>query len=121
MLTALLFNRMELSLIMSLVNAVAIASVTGSHLYLTILFFTSGLFSALLVWNARRRMTIIRAGFIIGILQALFLFLIDRFWMAPAPLYLKSYLAIMLNGIVSAVIVIGVLPLFEFLFNIQVG
>ncbi len=117
MLTALLFNRMELSLIMSLVNAVAIASVTGSHLYLTILFFTSGLFSALLVWNARRRMTIIRAGFIIGILQALFLFFIGRFWMNPALPYLKTYLFIILSGIVSGVIVIGVLPLFEFLFK----
>ncbi len=117
MLTTLLFSQMELSFGMSLVNAVIIASAAGANFYLAILFFASGLLSALLVWNARRRMTIIRAGFIIGILQALFLFLLDRFWMAPVPLYLKSYLVIMLNGIVSAVIVIGVLPLFEFLFK----
>jgi putative nucleotidyltransferase with HDIG domain len=117
MLTTLLFNQMELSLIMSLVNSVAIASMAGSHLYLTILFFSSGLLSALLVWNARRRMTIIRAGFIIGVLQAVFLFFIDRFWANPAPLYLKGYLNIMLSGIISGIVVIGILPLFEFLFK----
>ncbi|MBL7151104.1 MAG: HDIG domain-containing protein [Candidatus Omnitrophica bacterium] len=117
MLVTLLFNQLELSLLMSLAIAVVIASISGNHLHLGVLFLVSGILSSLLVWNARRRMTIIRAGFLIGILQAVLLFFIDRFWIGPPEIYLKSYLIIMLNGFVSSIIVIGVLPLFEWLFK----
>ncbi|MFH0763094.1 MAG: HDIG domain-containing metalloprotein [Candidatus Omnitrophota bacterium] len=117
MLVTLLFNRLELSLLMSLAISVVIASMAGNHLHLGVLFLVSGILSSLLVWNARRRMTIIQAGFLIGILQAILLFFIDRFWIGPPEIYLKSYLTVMLNGFVSSIIVIGVLPVFEWLFK----
>ncbi|MDI6606713.1 MAG: hypothetical protein QME65_06205, partial [Candidatus Omnitrophota bacterium] len=117
MLVTLLFNQLELSLLMSLAISVVIASIAGNHLHLGVLFLVSGILSSLLVWNARRRMTIIRAGFLIGILQAVLLFFIDRFWIGPPEIYLKSYLVVMLNGFVSSIIVIGVLPVFEWLFK----
>lgn len=117
MLVTLLFNDLELSLLMSLAVSVVIASIAGNHLHLGVLFLVSGILSSLLVWNARKRMTIIRAGFLIGVLQAILLFFIDRFWIGPPQIYLKSYLIIMLNGFISSIIVIGVLPVFEYLFK----
>ncbi|MFH1354724.1 MAG: hypothetical protein ABIH19_01040, partial [Candidatus Omnitrophota bacterium] len=71
MLTTLLFNQLELSLLMTLAISIVTASITGNHLHLSVLFFVSGLLSSILVFNARRRMTIIRAGFLAGILQAM--------------------------------------------------
>lgn len=117
MLTTVLFNELEISLLITLASSVVIASITGNHLHLGILFFVSGLISSILVLNARRRMTIIRAGVVAGILQALLLFTIDRFWIAPLEVYINSYLIVMINGIVSSMIVLGVLPVFEYLFK----
>lgn len=116
-LTTLLFNRLELSLLMTLAISIVTASITGNHLHLGVLFFVSGLISSILVLNARRRMTIIRAGFLAGILQAMLLFFIDIFWVVPKEVYYFSYATLFFNGLASSIIAIGVLPLFEYLFN----
>jgi len=116
-LTTLLFNRLELSLLMTLAISIVTASITGNHLHLGVLFFVSGLISSILVLNARRRMTIIRAGFLAGILQAMLLFFIDIFWVVPKEVYYFSYATLFFNGLASSIIALGVLPLFEYLFN----
>ncbi|MBU0709973.1 MAG: HDIG domain-containing protein [Candidatus Omnitrophica bacterium] len=116
-LTTLLFNRLELSLLMTLAISIVTASITGNHLHLGVVFFVSGLISSILVLNARRRMTIIRAGFLAGILQAMLLFFIDIFWVVPKEVYYFSYATLFFNGLASSIIAIGVLPLFEYLFN----
>jgi len=113
MLTTLLFGQLELSLLITLASSIAIAPVLGNPLYLGILFFISGLLSSIFVFGARRRMTIIRVGFIIGALQAAVLFFIGRFWPGPPV----RYLALLINGIASSFIVLGVLPVFEYLFG----
>jgi putative nucleotidyltransferase with HDIG domain len=113
MLTTLLFSSLELSLLVILASAVAVASVTKNPFYIGLLFFTSGLFAGILVLGARKRMAIIRAGLIVGLLQALMVFFIDGFRFArPA-----WYVYIVANGIVSGFIVLGVLPIFEYLFK----
>jgi cyclic-di-AMP phosphodiesterase PgpH len=117
MLTTLLFNRLELSLLITLASSVTVASIVGNHLHLGVLFFASGLLSSMLVLNARKRMTIIRAGFVVGIVQAALLVFIDNFWILPKEVYLRSYAVLAANGIVSSIIVLGVLPLFEYLFK----
>ncbi|MBU1090676.1 MAG: HDIG domain-containing protein [Candidatus Omnitrophica bacterium] len=116
-LTTLLFNRLELSLLMTLAISIVTASITGNHLHLGVVFFVSGLISSILVLNARRRMTIIRAGFLAGILQAMLLFFIDIFWVVPKEVYYFSYATLFFNGLASSIIALGVLPLFEYLFN----
>lgn len=117
MLVTLLFNQLELSLIITLASSLTIASIGGNHLHLGMVFFVSGMLSSILVLNARRRMTIIKAGFLVGLVQALLLLFIDRFWIAQPQPYLKSYIIMVINGVVSSIIVIGVLPLFEYLFK----
>jgi len=113
MLTTLLFSQLELSLLITLASSIAIVPIIGNPLYLGILFFISGLLSSIFVFGARRRMTIIRVGFIIGALQAVVLFFIDRFWIR-LPV---RYLTLLINGIASSFIVLGVLPVFEYLFG----
>ncbi|MDD4980012.1 MAG: HDIG domain-containing protein [Candidatus Omnitrophica bacterium] len=112
MLAAILFSELELSLLLTLASSISIAYLAHDN-YLGILFLTSGILSGILVRNGRRRSVIIRSGFLIGLLQMLMLFLIDRFKIS----YPAGYLMFMLNGIISGVIVIGVLPIFEYLFG----
>ncbi len=112
MLSVILFNELGLSLLLTLTSSVSIAYFAHNH-YLGILFFISGILSGILVRNSRRRSVIIRTGFIIGLVQIVSLFFIDSFRMS----YPLGYLMFMLNGIVSGVIVIGTLPIFEYLFK----
>jgi len=112
-LATLLFNNLEISLLITLATAVSVASLSDNPFQLALLFLISGIISSTLVLGSRRRTTIIRVGFIVGIMQVISLIFIDRFWIGlPA-----RYLILMLNGILSIIIVLGVLPVFEYLFR----
>ena len=118
MLAALLFSQLELVLLVSLAISVSVASICGNSLYLGAFFFTSSLASGILVINVRRRITIIRAGFIIGLLQAVLLFFIWHFEGRLGQVSLRSYSLIFANGLICSIIVLGLLPVFEYLFKI---
>lgn len=113
MLTVLLFGNLEISLLITLASSVTIASFSGYPLQAILLYSTSGIISARLVLGARKRNTIIRAGLIIGIIQALTFLLMERL----RPELAGIYLTLFLNGIISSIIVLGILPVFEYLFN----
>jgi len=113
MLVTILFNELQLSLLFNLAASVTIASVANNNFGLAVLFLISGILSSILVFGARKRSVIIRAGFIIGALQAMMLFLINRF----RPQDPSRYLFFMLNGIASSIVVLGILPIFEYLFK----
>jgi len=113
MLTTLLFSNLELSLLMTLACSVSIASFTGYPAQAMLLSLISGTASSMLVLGARKRNTIIRAGILTAVFQVLTLVLIERLWIGLAD----RYLALFLNGIISSIIVLGVLPVFEYLFN----
>jgi len=112
MLATILFNELQISLLLTLAAAFTIASISGNN-YLGILFSVSGILSSILIFGARKRMAVIRTGFFIGLLQMVSLFVIDRFLIKnPA-----EYLILMLNGIISSFIVLATLPIFEILFK----
>jgi len=113
MLAALLFNDRVLTLIITLAGAVTISRLSPDPHCLSLMFLISGLFSGIIVFGARRRSTIINAGIAVGLLQAISFFFIERMSFA-AP---GEYLVLLLNGIVSGVIVLGILPIFELLFG----
>ncbi len=113
MLFTILFGELELSLLLVFASSFTIACLARNNLYLGLLLFANGILSCLLVINARKRMVIIRAGLIIGLIQALTLFSIERFVLGD-PL---KYLILLINGIVCSIIAIGILPLFEYLFK----
>jgi putative nucleotidyltransferase with HDIG domain len=112
MLSAILFEEIGLSLLITLASSISITYLAGG-IDAGLLFLISGISSIILVRGARKRVTIIRAGFIVGLMQVISLFFIDHFRIG----YPQRYLMFMLNGIVSSVIAIGILPIFEYLFK----
>ncbi|MFH1269557.1 MAG: hypothetical protein ABIH75_00680, partial [Candidatus Omnitrophota bacterium] len=113
MLSAILFEELALSLLITLASSVSIAYLVGD-IYTGILFLISGILSIIFTRGARNRVTIIRAGFIAGLAQAGSVFFIGHFSISHPQVYMWF----MLNGVISALIVIGILPVFEYLFKI---
>lgn len=118
MLVTLLYHDLELALIFSVFLSILTGLVFGGDLYLTIVLLSGGIISALFVWRARRRSQIIAAGFYAGLIQALcvLIFLPHCNWKAifEAPCWTVPFF----NGVMSAFLVAGLLPLFEFLFKV---
>jgi putative nucleotidyltransferase with HDIG domain len=125
MLAALLFNSLDASLLLSLAISFCLASISHNPFLLFGLSLTSSLIASLLVIDARKRTTIIRAGLLTGVYQLAFVVLLDYFLSKTSysyPVFLAngimpSAIALLLNGILSSFIVLGALPLFEYLFN----
>ncbi|HTY44551.1 MAG TPA: HDIG domain-containing protein [Patescibacteria group bacterium] len=113
MLCMALFNDLSLSLLATLASGVCAAAVSGGNFYLAALFLISGLLSSMLVQSARRRASIIRAGFIIGMVQAVVLVFIEYFRITD----INNYAILIVNGMYSSIIVVGILPVFEYLFG----
>ena len=113
MLSTMLFGQLEISLLLTLSCALTIASLTNNSFYLWLLFLVSGISSSILVFNTHKRSSIIYAGFVIGFIQAILLLFITQFKIQN----LNAYITLMFNGVVSSIIAIGILPIFEYLFK----
>jgi len=113
MLTTLLFSNLEVSLLITLASAFSIAPFLVSPLHAILISLISGISSSIFILNARKRSTIIRAGIFTGIIQVITLVLIENFYIGLPG----RYLTLFVNGIASSMIVLGILPVFEYLFN----
>jgi hypothetical protein len=112
MLATILFHQLDVSVLLTFASSIAIASIS-SDFYLGVLYLISGILSGILVFNNRRRSQIIHAGLIVGLVQAASLFLIKHFQVTEP----QTYFIALANGIFSSIIVIGVLPVFEYIFG----
>jgi len=113
MLSSLLFNDLRISLLITLAASISIAAIAGNNLSVALLFGISGIISSMLLLGVRRRNAIISAGILIGCCQALTSFLLTRFQTVD----IQPYILLFLNGVVYGIIVVGILPVFEYLFN----
>jgi cyclic-di-AMP phosphodiesterase PgpH len=113
MLAALLFNDRVITLLITIAGAVTISRFSADPHSIGVLFLISGLVSGILVFGARRRNTVINSGIAVGVVQALSFFFIEHLSLASP----ERYFYLVINGIASAVIVLGVLPIFEYLFG----
>ena len=113
MLAALLFNDRIITMAITFAGAVTISLFSSDAHSTGVLFLISGLVSGNLVFAARRRSTIINSGIAVGIIQAISFFLVEHMSFADPA----RYLFLFINGLASAVIVLGVLPIFEYLFG----
>ena len=113
MLGAILFNNLEIPLLLSAACGLTIGSIYGNNLNLGLMFMISGCIASMLVLGARKRSVVIRSGVIIGIVQVILLMFAANFNFY----YPFRYVLALLNGICCGVIVIGVLPVFEYLFR----
>ncbi len=114
MLSVILFNEFRVSLALTIAGAFTIAALVGNNLNLGLLFLISGISAIILAFGARKRSVIMRTGFIIGLIQVITLFVIEGFYVKD----INRFIALFLNGVVSSIIVIGILPVFEYLFKI---
>ena len=113
MLSGLLFNRLDISLLITLALSVSVGALL-SDIYFALLLFVGGIISSIQVMGSRRRSQIIQAGLLIGIAQAITLFFIENFQVTHN---VELYLRAVSWGAVSGFIVISILPVFEYLFK----
>ncbi|HOW42737.1 MAG TPA: HDIG domain-containing protein [Candidatus Omnitrophota bacterium] len=113
LLAAILFNDLVATFLVTLAVAVAMTAVCGNNCNLGLMTLISGMVGGLLVKGVRRRHTVIRAGFIAGCVQAGLLWILNGF----TVLNPREYALMVVNGLFYSVIVLGTLPMFEYLFK----
>jgi hypothetical protein len=115
MLSTILFSDLELGIILTLGSCIYVGAMANANFYLTVILFIAGLISSLSVINIRRRSEIMRAGFISGVVQLFCILIISDF---QIDFLGKDGLISLINGVGSAIFVIGSLPIFEYLFKV---
>lgn len=113
MLVTLLYRDLELSFIFSVALSIFVGMIYGGSLFLVTLLMIGGVVASLFVWQARRRSKIITAGFFVGVAQMFFVWTVYHF-----GYYQSFFMFPFINGIISAFLVAGLLPVFEFLFKV---
>ncbi|MCX5698210.1 MAG: HDIG domain-containing protein [Candidatus Omnitrophica bacterium] len=111
MLGVLLFDNLEVAYFLSLGTCVCLAFLCPEPFKAWFIFMTSCACAILLVNKARKRAQVIQAGAIAGILQLVSLILLEHLGINQA----QRYLIILINGLLSGIITLGVLPLFEYI------
>jgi cyclic-di-AMP phosphodiesterase PgpH len=113
MLAVVLFDNLEIALLISLASSLTLAAIPGSNIHIGLLSLISGMAASIKSKGVRKRSTIIRAGIFVGLLQSLMIIFLEGYSSANTG----NYLMFFLNGIASSIVFLGVLPLFEFVFK----
>jgi len=111
MISMLLFNSLEITYFLALAASVSLAPLTADPSKAWFIFMVSSISAAMFLKGARRRTTVIWAGAIAGIMQLAGILLFEHLQIAGP----ERYLIIMACGLLSGIITLGVLPLFEYL------
>lgn len=120
MLITLLFNNLELSLIFAFFISFLSASIDGGNFNVGLSLFAGSLTAGMLTYRVRRRFQVIRAGFLAGLIQFIIAFLMEReqSFFVLSGLDFNLLKLCLFNGAVSSFIVLGVLPVFEYIFKV---
>ncbi|MBU0548129.1 MAG: HDIG domain-containing protein [Candidatus Omnitrophica bacterium] len=111
MLSVLLFNNLEVAYFLSLGTSLSLASLTTEPFKAWFIFMTFCSCAILLVNKAHKRTAVIQAGLIAGLMQLVSLILFEHLWI----MWPERYFIILVNSLISGIIVLGVLPVFEYL------
>jgi len=119
-LITLLFDNLELSFLFSVFISLLGASIDGGNFNLGISLFSGSLVAIMLTHKSRRRFQVIQAGLFSGIIQFIVAFIMEKnsgFFAISGidRALLKICLA---NGVFSSFIVLGILPIFEYIFKV---
>ena len=115
LLVMLLFSDLQLAFSMSLMSSALVTLMVGGGADFLLITFIGGLAGIYAVKDARTRGTVLRAGLLVGVVQVLGYVLFHpelshaAFKMGLKPLFI--------NGLVSAMVVIATLKVFEYLFG----
>lgn len=108
----------KLALIVNLVLTVAISIMTNGEIKFMFMALISGTFSIFLVSKANQRNKLTIAGAIIGLINALVVIPIDLIYKTGWNTIWKDGAIVLVNGFISTVFTIGLLPTLESTFNI---
>ncbi|MDD5116242.1 MAG: HDIG domain-containing protein [Candidatus Omnitrophica bacterium] len=111
MLSALLFSNLSIAYFLSLATSLSLASCCSEPFKALAAFTAACACATLLVNKAHKRTTVIQAGLASGLVQLIVILLFEHFWINQP----QRYLVILLNSLLSGVVVLGVLPIFEYL------
>jgi len=111
MLSVLLFNNLDVAYFLSLATGISLAMLTPEPFKAGFIFMASSAGAILFVNKARKRAQVIQAGVVAGILQLISLILLEHLWINHP----QRYLIILINGALSGIITLGILPLFEYI------
>lgn len=120
MLVTLLFDDLELSLLFAFFISFLSASIYGNSFNVGVSLFSGSLAAAILTHRVRRRFQVISAGFIAGVIQFAVAFMMEsqQSFFVLRGLDFKLLEICLLNGVISSVVVLGVLPVFEYIFKV---
>ncbi len=120
MLITLLFNSLELSFLFAIFISFLSASMDGGNFNIGLSLFIASLIAGMLAYRVRRRFQVIRAGFFAGLIQFVIAFLMEReqSFFGLSGLDFNLLKMCLFNGVVSSFIVLGVLPVFEYIFKV---
>ena len=120
MLVVILFSNLELALLISFCLSVFVGFIFQGDLYLMCIMFLGCITGAFFVFKIRQRYKIIQAGILVSVIMVLSLAVIS-FRREIGLISLSSSpnaIPVCINGILSAFVVAGSLPIFEFLFRV---
>ncbi|MCD6539212.1 MAG: HDIG domain-containing protein [Candidatus Omnitrophica bacterium] len=116
LLVNILFNDIEFSFAYLFFINILNTLVFNSDFKLFLIYLVSGATAIFLSRNVRKRFDVIKAGFLAGIME--FLMIISVSSLFKYPELVESFKSSLINGIVSSVIVLGILPIFEYLLGV---
>jgi len=119
-LITLLFDNLTLSLLYALFISFLGASVDGGNFSVAVSLFSGSLVGAVFSFRVRRRFQVIRAGLIAGLVQFLVAFVMEQQqnFFIGANFDFTLLRICLFNGIGSSIIVLGILPVFEYIFRV---
>lgn len=119
MLALILFSNLEVTLLISLCLSVFIGFIFQNDIFLMVVMFLGSLTGTFFVLGIRQRHKIIKSGIFVSLTMVLSLLAVSykqrfgvMFFSSP------ELVSAAINGIFSAFIVAGALPIFEYIFNI---
>ncbi len=120
-LVTLLFDNLELSLLFVLFMSTLSASLEGQDFEIGISFLCAGIAASIFSFRIRRRSQIIKAGLFAGLVQFAIIFILESIQGRShffSPDYLEILVTCVGSGILFSILVIGILPIFEFIFEV---
>lgn len=118
MLAVILFENLVLGLAMTFTSSLLAGLIARNSFNLAVILFIGGVVGILSIWRARRRSRIIWAGIYVGVVQLFCILLISLQNLQIDDLFKIFAAPVMSSGIIASFIVIGSLPIFEYLFKV---
>lgn len=119
MLTMLLYNDLQMTVLMAFMSSTIVALITGGGLSLMLTFFIGSLTAGYTVREARNRGKLIGAGVYVGIMQAGTVVLLnpDLDFLLTKSFVLNHLRPLLVNGFICAFVAMATLKIFEYLFG----